>query len=155
MIMAASAQAQEREQFVVGVNVASWHGPNEFDYPYETWTPGIYVRENKAFFKEVGIVRNSQGFWSGHAGVGYEWDLGHGLDVSVVGGAIYGYRDWLQWVNADGSTFYTYGPPELRGFIIPSVGVEVARNLKVRTMLVPKVGQVDAWAISVGLEGKF
>ena len=149
-VMSAKCSAQER--MVVGTTIASWHSNER--YPYETWTPGLYVREDAPTFKAVGAFRNSQGFWSAFGGVGHTWQ-GRVLDLTLVGGAVYGYRDWDRWQNADGSTFITYGKPKVLPFVLPSVGAKLTNDLTVRTFVAPAVGPVQAWAVSFGIEGRF
>lgn len=146
------AKCRAEERFVVGATAAAIHS-NE-NYPYKTWVPGLYVRENQPTFKTVGAFRNSQGFWSVFGGIGHVWQ-GEVLDFTLVGGAVYGYRSWDRWNYSNGDTVITYGPARVQLFALPSVGVKLADNLTVRTFVMPPVGPVQAWSASFALEGKF
>ena len=150
----AVAKCYAKERFVLGANVYSLHGSSELDYPYERWTPGLYVRDNTPFFKEVGAFKNSFGNWTMMGGVGYSHKVG-AVDLTLAGGFTYGYREWYKWTRSTGEVFYTYGKKEIQPYLAPSVGLAATRDLTVRTYLIPKMGQMETWVVSFALEGRF
>lgn len=137
----------------VGMNLVSWH-----DQPgREAFTPGLYVRTPGDWFVSGGVYRNSQGFTSAHVGAGYSWRRGP-WDVSVVAGAVYGYRDEQQWIyTATGAeAFRTYGPPKVLPLLVPSIGYRAADGWSPRVFVIPPGDkQIGTWCVSFAVERNF
>ena len=148
-VIAGSAQAQ----LTVGANLYSWHSKSDYPevYQYQSFTPGVYARYGSDWFVEGGVYRNSQGFVSPHIGGGYSWQWSR-FDLSIAAGGVYGYRDWYGWVRPDGSTYVTYGPAELRAFVIPSIGLKLGDGWKARAFLIPAVEKDKVYCVSFALE---
>lgn len=69
----------------IGVNLTTAHASGG----YRSWTPGLYARSADGL--TGGILRNSEGDWSAHAG--YTWHTAAmGMPLDIQAGAISGYR---------------------------------------------------------------
>jgi hypothetical protein len=149
-LLAGSASASE---FAVGFNTLSWHSqPN-----LETVTPGIYFRGDGEVFGEIGVYRNSIGFPTVHAAIGYSYKA-HDWDVSLAAGVSYGYRERKEWYWPDGSApnFYTYGPPKAKLLVMPSVGYKITPEWGVRVFAIPAFrNKSDAYCVSLAIERTF
>ena len=138
---------------VVGANLVSWHS----EPGLEAFTPGLYVRTPGAWFLEAGAYRNSQGFPSAHVGGGYSHAIGR-WDISVMVGAVYGYRDEYDWIYPDGSpAFTTYDAPRVRPMVVPSVGYRAADGWSPRVFAIPpKPGDAQSsWCVSFAIGRRF
>jgi hypothetical protein len=150
LLLAGNASAGD---FAVGFNTLSLHSqPN-----YEIATPGIYVRGDGEIFGELGLYRNSIGFPTVHAAIGYSYKA-HDWDVSLAAGFSYGYRERKEWYYPDGSApnFYTYGPPKINPLVMPSVGYRITPEWGARIFLVPAIrNRSDAYCVSLAIERTF
>jgi len=139
--------------FAVGVNAISLHSQSG----YESITPGLYVRGAGPAFGELGVLRNSIGFTTVHAGIGYVHTMGR-FDAGLSVGVSYGYRDRQEWFYPDGSApnFYTYGPPKFRPMIAPSVGYRIDDEWGARLFVLPAIkGKTETWCLSFAIERFF
>jgi hypothetical protein len=138
--------------WAVGINTVSWHSQPG----YETFTPGVYVRGDGPVFGEVGVLRNSYGFTTVHAAIGYSYKLGD-WDLSIAAGASYGYRVRNEWTNPDGSVaYYTYEPPKILPMLMPSIGYRITPEWVVRVFTIPALkSRTDAYCLSLAIERLF
>lgn len=84
-VMAGSCAGDASAQTVTGINLATAHASGG----YRSWTPGLYARSADGL--TAGILRNSEGRWSVHAG--WTWrTAAMGLPLDLQAGAISGYR---------------------------------------------------------------
>ena len=141
----------------VGANLVSLHTQSRYTEQvgsYEVFTPGLYAKYGDTFFAAGGVYRNSYGFTTAHASVGGSMKVDR-WDFSLQVGASYGYREWQGWVNPDGSTFATFGPPEVRALVVPSVGFAIDSEWTVRAIALPKSEKSGAACLSFSIERKF
>ena len=151
--IAALALPAAAADVTVGMNLVSWH-----DRPgLEAFTPGLYIRTTGDWFASAGVYRNSQGFLSAHVGGGYSWRRGP-WDVSVMAGAVYGYRDEQVWIYTDtgAEAFKTYEPPKWRPMLVPSIGYRSDDGWSPRVFVIPP-GDKDlgSWCVSFAIERSF
>jgi hypothetical protein len=150
--IAAVAGSAYGSDFAVGINLISYHTKPG----YETVTPGLYVRGDGPVFGEIGILRNSYGFTTVHAALGYSYKTGD-WDLSIAAGFNYGYRKQQEWIWADGShAYYTYEPPKINPMLMPSVGYRIDKEWGVRAFVLPAIkSRSDAWCFSIAVERYF